>query len=777
MKGKKSMFFNISLVMITMIVLLTAFIRLSAKYSDDGKGLNRYIGSREYETFRRYSEGERAMFFVDTAAGYAAGAAALELGDFGGTIASPCGSYRGYAKWTTRDRDCYPDARSSFLAYNAASLDAYLSQYTQTPIPADYIYRLSDHITGYAVGNLFISAELPVRGRSTITEAKVYEILNSHNSPAKDYAQHFIEYGEDHGIDPAIALAFFNHESKYGTLGVAAKTKSVGNIRHTSGCAGNYNGFCVYNTWEEGIEAWYGLIDSKAYIDSGLVTVEQIIPKYAPAAENDVQAYIRSVRASAESYRGVGFSGEDATYSVKPSFRIKLDYDLGKYDILKDKAASLLAECRSDPEACVPARLAGLSDADFEWTAECDSAQFSVFHDFVQDFRDCQDSEDTGCTCALTPFIPHYPLDDVFEAEAWPFKGITKVGSGILTGNLSQESPLVIAKTDLASHHCNVSYKTAYTASVPETSLNARCIADRKVEDVAWSGTDIVLYKDPAGLVSFARQGTVSGKPECKLPKNIFTFCVVDKNALFYGYDPFTAGTDKRNVAVKFALEFSDRIPPPPVIGTKAENVPDAENALSVSWDASPAADLREYRVYYSKAAFAGVDDGLPVAVAAKDLTGLELTHLQDYDPDQPINTYFVAVTAVDHSANEDTEVSAVEGRSIDNLAPAPVSGLAATASGKLTLSWARPVQNTDGSALIDLKGFHIFHSASAIADVTGLSAQYVVSSGGANCMDSPDCAYSFSMPATGTHHYAVAAADEVPNIAPSAASVSYTVP
>lgn len=70
-----------------------------------------------------------------------------------------------------------------------------------------------------------------------------------------------------------------------------------------------------------------------------------------------------------------------------------------------------------------------------------------------------------------------------------------------------------------------------------------------------------------------------------------------------------------------------------------------------------------------------------------------------------------------------------------------------ATANGTAALSWTAPTQNTDGSALVDLAGYRIYHgmSASALTDMIQLS-------GGTNT------SYTMNQLASGTHYFAVAA-------------------
>lgn len=71
-----------------------------------------------------------------------------------------------------------------------------------------------------------------------------------------------------------------------------------GNIRYNAanqwqGQTGSQNGFCVFDTLADGVRAMGILLTN--YYQSGLQTITQIISKYAPASENDTDAYILDV--------------------------------------------------------------------------------------------------------------------------------------------------------------------------------------------------------------------------------------------------------------------------------------------------------------------------------------------------------------------------------------------------------------------------------------------------------------------------------------------------
>lgn len=146
-----------------------------------------------------------------------------------------------------------------------------------------------------------------VLGKPTITVDFINKVLAAYHSPAAGKGKALYDYGVQYGIDPVYALAFFMHESTFGTQGVARETKSLGNIRciPTRPCTNpNGQGFAIMYSWEDGFLQWYKLIRNLYVAQWGLVTIEQIIPKYAPAADhNDEQAYIQAVEHAVDTWR------------------------------------------------------------------------------------------------------------------------------------------------------------------------------------------------------------------------------------------------------------------------------------------------------------------------------------------------------------------------------------------------------------------------------------------------------------------------------------------
>jgi hypothetical protein len=130
----------------------------------------------------------------------------------------------------------------------------------------------------------------------TVSAAFIDKVLAAAHSPAQGLGSLIYRLGVQTKINPAYALAFFHHESDYGTKGIATITHSLGNIKCSAGyrCYGLYR---WYPTWQAGIEDWYTLIKT-VYLPAGRTTLKAIIPIYAPTNDNnDVTAYIRGVQA------------------------------------------------------------------------------------------------------------------------------------------------------------------------------------------------------------------------------------------------------------------------------------------------------------------------------------------------------------------------------------------------------------------------------------------------------------------------------------------------
>lgn len=135
----------------------------------------------------------------------------------------------------------------------------------------------------------------------SVSASAIRAALQAAGSPAllaryadnKDVAEYIWDAGRVLGVDPAVIMAIFHHESVYGTRGMAALTRSVGNIRPLAGQP-QLDGYRLYRSWEEGIDDCFRLL--RSYARQGATTIPRAIPVWAPPSDNnDDSAYIASV--------------------------------------------------------------------------------------------------------------------------------------------------------------------------------------------------------------------------------------------------------------------------------------------------------------------------------------------------------------------------------------------------------------------------------------------------------------------------------------------------
>jgi hypothetical protein len=149
-------------------------------------------------------------------------------------------------------------------------------------------------------------------GKPTLSVGQINTILAAYHSPAAGTGQALYSLGVKYGVNPGVAMAFFWHESTFGTRGVAVVTRSLGNMRCMDGYSCYRNprddgDYAAFSSWEQGYQAWYELITGPVYAGSGLTTFSQIIPKYAPAGDfNDEQGYINALRHAVSAWSAGG---------------------------------------------------------------------------------------------------------------------------------------------------------------------------------------------------------------------------------------------------------------------------------------------------------------------------------------------------------------------------------------------------------------------------------------------------------------------------------------
>ena len=169
-------------------------------------------------------------------------------------------------------------------------------------------FSMLPDLRGRAAAPAPVVLSSPVLGRPSLSPLFINRVLAAYHSPAAGTGQALYDLSRSSGIADEYALAFFLHESTFGTTGVARLTRSLGNIR----CSWGYrclDGYRAYSTWQASYEDWfklikYGYLTGQVSSKCPCVTVQQIIPVYAPAADhNNESAYIAAVLSAVAAWR------------------------------------------------------------------------------------------------------------------------------------------------------------------------------------------------------------------------------------------------------------------------------------------------------------------------------------------------------------------------------------------------------------------------------------------------------------------------------------------
>lgn len=140
-------------------------------------------------------------------------------------------------------------------------------------------------------------ADYAIRHAPDLAPGQFARILADADSPAAPEADAMEAALVAAGVSPAVALAFFRHESSYGRLGIAADyaTRSMGNVRTPFDLA--YGGtlinvpgrgqFARYPTWAAGAADWAARLLGPIYAGRGLHTVRAVLPVYAPTGDGN----------------------------------------------------------------------------------------------------------------------------------------------------------------------------------------------------------------------------------------------------------------------------------------------------------------------------------------------------------------------------------------------------------------------------------------------------------------------------------------------------------
>ena len=134
-------------------------------------------------------------------------------------------------------------------------------------------------------------SQLTLSGAPTITPDKINQILKEYHSPAAGMGQYIYDEGIKHGINPAMALAFYAVESSCGTKGLAVQNKSWGNVRGQGP-----HGYKPYDSIKESLDHWYKMIDNLYLNKFHADKIGKVVSHYAPNSDgNNESVYVHAL--------------------------------------------------------------------------------------------------------------------------------------------------------------------------------------------------------------------------------------------------------------------------------------------------------------------------------------------------------------------------------------------------------------------------------------------------------------------------------------------------
>jgi hypothetical protein len=176
---------------------------------------------------------------------------------------------------------------------------------------------MSDSFLNEFIHNLSTtSGDRPMKGASTISVPVALDVFYGYRSPilGEVGVQPLIAICNKYGLNFAIALAFCEHEHRLGTVGIIKKydlknwgaCRSAEDTTLSNGVVQTELGaFASYPSWSWSLEDWCKRIVGPKYAGSGLYTVRQVLPKYAPVGDfsNNPDNYATTVLAQVDKWQ------------------------------------------------------------------------------------------------------------------------------------------------------------------------------------------------------------------------------------------------------------------------------------------------------------------------------------------------------------------------------------------------------------------------------------------------------------------------------------------
>jgi hypothetical protein len=160
--------------------------------------------------------------------------------------------------------------------------------------------------------------DFPILGAPSISLSTFRSVLTGAGSPAAPEAIGMYDAAIQYGVDPAVLLAVFQHESGFGKAGIAVGRQNGFGSRYfgdTAEGGTNAGGWYRFPTWTAGAQYTARLLGGPMYGGSGAYSTARTFPnRYAPSSDgNNPSSYGASVAGAIAGWSGKGGALADPT--------------------------------------------------------------------------------------------------------------------------------------------------------------------------------------------------------------------------------------------------------------------------------------------------------------------------------------------------------------------------------------------------------------------------------------------------------------------------------
>ncbi|MGV8141129.1 MAG: hypothetical protein ACP5NW_01660, partial [Candidatus Woesearchaeota archaeon] len=300
--------------------------------------------------------------------------------------------------------------------------------------------------------------------------------------------------------------------------------------------------------------------------------VEKVL-KYAAA-----WGYASSYDSQTKEEMSKGILGK---YTVRPVFNVKINLDMGLFDMLTDFSNDTVKECGEtgiDRATCIKGRVDEFNKNlpqqhitnGVNLSLSCDEGtEMTAVNRFVEEINNCMMSKDDICQCRISPSDINMKIESSEDS--------TKIS--------------YYSSADREVHYSYFDYGVTKTDSTYWNDKNVKA-------------ENIIISKDGNDLLL-----GVSNNKNCGIIQNRFRLCL-NTGYKYSIYDAEDSEIVEKVFKIPFAITIRDDIAPAPLVGLKYENLKHSKNSILLRWPKGKEQDIIGYNIYLSdtQASFSGRD-------------------------------------------------------------------------------------------------------------------------------------------------------------------------